>query len=240
MFFNLKDIPTLGNVLAGYSAMCLVVLGRTELAGLMVLVAVLFDLADGYIARTFFKPNKFGKELDNLADLVSYNMAPSVIAFSRLSSYSVEIAFIAGASILAAGTLRLARFNIHRIEVPGFFIGLPRPVSAVLIVSFLSSNIFTYFSGKYWFIILSMLFIVSISTLNITTAPYIGHHERKFDATDKILVFILMISVVLSYIQNIIWDMVFLLNFIYMLFPWLFMPKKVKDYVYSEMKSWNK
>jgi CDP-diacylglycerol--serine O-phosphatidyltransferase len=112
--------------------------------------AVLFDALDGRIARMTKTTSEFGVELDSLADVISFGIAPALLAFawgygSAPPSYSpdfVEVAWAASFIFLTCGAYRLARFNVHaRRPVldpkkdKKHFVGLPIPAAAALIAA---------------------------------------------------------------------------------------------------------
>ncbi|GAB1416326.1 CDP-diacylglycerol--serine O-phosphatidyltransferase [Paludibacter sp.] len=96
-----------------------------------VLLAGLFDFLDGLIARVLKAYSPMGKELDSLADVISFGLLPGVIAFSLLeqSSYPEWIKY-AGFIITVFSALRLAKFNIDENQTSSF-IGLPTPSNAI-------------------------------------------------------------------------------------------------------------
>ncbi|HSG67900.1 MAG TPA: CDP-diacylglycerol--serine O-phosphatidyltransferase [Bacteroidales bacterium] len=136
-----KHIPnfiTLLNLLSG--CMAIVAVSETDLvlASWWIILAAIFDLLDGLTARLLNAASEIGKQLDSLADVVSFGVAPGFILYAMIG----EAAGTGGFSFLAyAGfliplfsALRLAKFNID----PGQkydFIGLPTPVTALFILS---------------------------------------------------------------------------------------------------------
>lgn len=129
------DIITLLNLAAGLFAIYAAILGDTRTAMLLVVAAMLFDYFDGRIARFLRQEHSLGVQLDSLADMVSFGVAPGVIA---LLQYQLD-SFILGAAVLfaAAGAYRLARFNIiatseERVKE---FVGLPIPSAALIVLA---------------------------------------------------------------------------------------------------------
>ncbi len=111
-------------------------------AALLLFYSFLFDLFDGRVARMTKTQSAFGVEFDSLADLISFGIAPAVIAYR----WSLEDAGFAGVIIsflyVLGGAVRLARFNVAAHSVvkkkkPGkYMMGLPIPVAAAFIVAF--------------------------------------------------------------------------------------------------------
>lgn len=102
-----------------------------EIAFIMIGCAAVFDFCDGFAARLLHAYSTLGKELDSLADLVSFGVAPGMLVYSMLSLYTPAswMAYLA-LFIPAMGALRLAKFNIDDRQTTSF-IGLPIPANAI-------------------------------------------------------------------------------------------------------------
>lgn len=114
------------------------------MASLFIAIAAVVDFLDGFVARLFNATSEMGKQLDSLADVVSFGVAPSLIIyqFLRLSFAKQEdgldistIWLVPALFIAAAGAYRLARFNIDTSQQYGFK-GVPIPAAGLLIASF--------------------------------------------------------------------------------------------------------
>jgi len=111
--------------------------GHYFIACYFILAAGAFDSVDGKIARLIGIPTNFGKEIDSLADMVSFCLAPSILVYSL---YTQNMPGISGEVIASAplfmGAIRLARFNTEVFDgQPAYFIGLPTPMNALSIAS---------------------------------------------------------------------------------------------------------
>lgn len=128
-----KDYFTLAN--AGFGIMALYY-ARTEylVAAILVGLAALTDFFDGKIARSWGKPNAFGRELDSLADAVSFGVAPAIVSVQFASPPFLVVAMGSAVVFAWASLIRLARFNLYASE--GKFYGLPAPIAAVALVVF--------------------------------------------------------------------------------------------------------
>jgi CDP-diacylglycerol--serine O-phosphatidyltransferase len=126
-----KSIPnmfTIANLFLGILAIIMVFQEQSQVAAILVIVAMLMDGLDGRVARALNAQSDFGKELDSLSDVISFGVAPAfimyVVAFQDMSATG----WIITAIFPICGALRLARFNV--IEgTPGYFIGLPIPAA---------------------------------------------------------------------------------------------------------------
>lgn len=129
-----KHIPnaiTCLNLFSGSCAVYFAFHGNYTAALLAILIAGVFDFLDGFAARAFNAYSPMGKELDSLADVISFGMAPGIIAFSLLEqSYLPDWVKFAAFIIPAFSALRLAKFNIDESQTTSF-IGLPTPANAI-------------------------------------------------------------------------------------------------------------
>ncbi|AEG60480.1 CDP-diacylglycerol--serine O-phosphatidyltransferase [Desulforamulus ruminis] len=136
-----KHIPnlfTMGNLLFGVFALVLALQEEYVQGGIMILMAGIMDYLDGKVARKLQVSSDFGKELDSLADLVSFGVAPAILAYAlKLSDWGYLGLAIALAFVLC-GALRLARFNANTFT--GCFMGVPITAAggiiAILIIYF--------------------------------------------------------------------------------------------------------
>jgi CDP-diacylglycerol--serine O-phosphatidyltransferase len=133
--------------------------GDLTMAGYFILLAAVFDFADGMAARILKCPSEFGKQLDSLADVISFGVAPAMILYKLLllsyvssspeSDFDImnppfgELVILYSSFLVAAfSALRLAKFNIDKQQIKSFR-GLPTPANALLIAAlgFISEGI---------------------------------------------------------------------------------------------------
>jgi CDP-diacylglycerol--serine O-phosphatidyltransferase len=99
--------------------------------GPLIFWAILLDVLDGRIARMTGTTSEFGGELDSLADVVSFGVAPALLAYSWGFATLPRVGWLVAFLFVACGTLRLARFNVQKSSVDGrYFVGLPIPAAA--------------------------------------------------------------------------------------------------------------
>ena len=130
-----KHIPntiTCLNLISGCIATYWAFQGAYETALLFIIIGAVFDFFDGMTARLLHVSSPIGKELDSLADDITFGFAPSAIVFSYLSTLNCQLPMIHfSAFIMAAFSgLRLAKFNLDERQSMGF-IGLPTPANAL-------------------------------------------------------------------------------------------------------------
>jgi CDP-diacylglycerol--serine O-phosphatidyltransferase len=134
--YLLPNLFTTGNLLSGFYAVIAVFNADYIAAAIAILVATVFDVLDGRVARLTKTTSKFGVEYDSLADLVSFGVAPGLLIYSwALTNYG-RIGWVAAFLFVACGALRLARFNVQVGTVESrYFVGLPIPAAAGLIAA---------------------------------------------------------------------------------------------------------
>ncbi len=105
-----------------------------------VVAAMIFDMLDGRAARLLGADTRFGAQLDSLADLVSFGMAPGIILYSWSLSQMGAAGWVATLIFFAASAVRLARFNVQSVRDEGatkadpYFTGLPTPAAACMML----------------------------------------------------------------------------------------------------------
>lgn len=123
----IPNILTIVNLFAGVVAIIFTFYGHTVAPAVLIIGAALFDSLDGRVARRLNSTSEFGKELDSLADLVSFGVAPALLAYATQFSCLGWLGLALVAVFAVCGALRLARFNI--LHIKGYFIGLPITVA---------------------------------------------------------------------------------------------------------------
>lgn len=142
--YLLPNLFTTGCLFSGFYAIVAAIDDNYGRAGFAVFVAMLFDTMDGRVARLTRTESAFGKEYDSLADMVSFGVAPAIVAYqwgvARLLEYGAvwgRVGWLAAFSYAACAALRLARFNTRTGQDKGFFEGLPSPSAAAVVSGFI-------------------------------------------------------------------------------------------------------
>ena len=131
----LPSLFTLANLFCGWACVVHAMRGEFATAAPFIGVAVVLDMLDGRIARMTGTTSEFGVQLDSLADLISFGMAPAVLAFQWSLAPLGRMGWAVGFIYLTAAALRLARFNIQSNTDKRYFIGLPSPAAAGLVAA---------------------------------------------------------------------------------------------------------
>jgi CDP-diacylglycerol---serine O-phosphatidyltransferase len=127
----LPSLFTLGNLFCGYACVIYAMRGEFETAAPFIGIAVVLDMLDGRIARMTGTASEFGLQLDSMADVISFGMAPAVLTFAWGLSTLGRLGWAAAFLFVTAAALRLARFNLQAASVDKrYFVGLPSPAAA--------------------------------------------------------------------------------------------------------------
>jgi CDP-diacylglycerol---serine O-phosphatidyltransferase len=140
--YLLPSMMTVSNLLCGYASVVYSTRGDFDTAAVLIGVAMVVDTLDGFFARLTHSQSAFGAELDSLADVVSFGVAPAILAFTWGLWPLGRLGWAAGFVYVTAAALRLARFNIQGMTATDkrYFAGLPSPAAA----SVTAATVFLY------------------------------------------------------------------------------------------------
>jgi CDP-diacylglycerol--serine O-phosphatidyltransferase len=216
---HIPNTLTILNLLSGLVSITLTFEGNYAYASLFIFIAAVFDFLDGNAARLLKAYSELGKQLDSLADMVSFGVAPGIMIFQMISSSCagscnmferMHITPYFALLIPVCSALRLAKFNIDlRQEVN--FIGLPTPATAIFFASiplvlFVQPNLFslihldflvTFFANTRILTILAVFFsylLISdfrIFSMKFKNLAWKGNELRYILVISSIILFIL-------------------------------------------------
>ena len=204
-------VPNLITVLAicaGLSGIRLAFEGRYELAVSMVLLAAFLDGIDGRIARMMRATSNFGVQMDSLADIVNFGVAPALVLYVYVLDQARSFGWIAALIFAISAGLRLARFNVM-VDRPNkpkwlseYFVGVPAPAGALLVmlpvyVGFLgveATPAYAYASAVYTVLIGYLL----VSRIPVWSGKAQGVIRRE-NALPFILVVVLYVALLMSF-----------------------------------------
>ncbi|MDR1950913.1 MAG: CDP-diacylglycerol--serine O-phosphatidyltransferase, partial [Bacteroidales bacterium] len=131
---HLPNTITLANLFCGCLSIVATFSGQIGMAGFLIFLAAIFDFLDGFFAKLLNAQSELGKQLDSLADIVSFGVAPAMIAFRIMHVHYDKLPFeffpyIAFVMVLFSA-LRLAKFTIDTRQTE-HFIGMPTPANAL-------------------------------------------------------------------------------------------------------------
>ncbi|MEO6213974.1 MAG: CDP-diacylglycerol--serine O-phosphatidyltransferase [Vicinamibacterales bacterium] len=135
--FLLPSLLTVANLFCGYACVVYATRADFDTAALLIGIAMVLDTLDGFFARLTNSSSAFGVQLDSLADVVSFGMAPAILAFTWGLWPLQRVGWAVGFLYVTATAMRLARFNIQTNTVSDkrYFAGLPSPAAAGVIAS---------------------------------------------------------------------------------------------------------
>jgi CDP-diacylglycerol--serine O-phosphatidyltransferase len=187
--YLLPSLFTAGNLGAGYFSITQTIAAITrdtqmhlDWAAIAILFAIPFDALDGRIARLTNTTSDFGRELDSLADVITFGMAPSLLAFvwgfhflpdslnPQLRTHLLQAGAFICFLFLLGGASRLARFNISHDAQPRnpgradrkYFVGMPIPAAAWLIAA--SVHLCYGIPNPYWYMAIPWLILVGLTS----------------------------------------------------------------------------
>jgi CDP-diacylglycerol--serine O-phosphatidyltransferase len=134
--YLLPNLITLSSMFMGFYSIIASFNSDYERAAWSILVASVFDVLDGWVARMTHTATRFGIEIDSLSDAISFGVAPGVLVYSwSLQSFG-KIGWLGAFFMVACAALRLARFNVQMgSEEKKHFTGLPSPAAALMIAT---------------------------------------------------------------------------------------------------------
>ncbi len=138
--YLIPSLFTVANLFCGYACVVYSTRADFDTAALFVGIAMILDTLDGFLARLTNSSTAFGVELDSLADVVSFGMAPAILAFTWGLWPLGRMGWAAGFLYVTAAAMRLARFNIQTkaattVTDKRYFVGMPSPAAAGVIAS---------------------------------------------------------------------------------------------------------
>jgi CDP-diacylglycerol--serine O-phosphatidyltransferase len=176
--YILPSLFTMANMFCGYCCIVFTMRDQFETAAPFIGLAVVLDMLDGRIARLTGSTSEFGLQFDSLADVISFGVAPALLAFKWGLVPFDKLGWATGFVFVSAAAIRLARFNIQS-AAPGdrrYFVGMPSPAAAGV----LASTVFAYPYGlRDWLAVLALPMVVVPALLMVSTIRY-----RSFKTLD--------------------------------------------------------
>ncbi len=219
--YLLPSIFTVGNLLCGYYAIWTSFRGTIpdlDNAAKAIGLAIVFDMLDGRIARVTHTSSELGKQFDSLADVISFGIAPALLAFvwgvhglllspqpQALQVY--RLGWLVGFAYLLCCAWRLARFNIQGMapERSRYFVGLPTPAAAGMIAAMVHAV--QYPLDSWWVSLLWLGLEFTLAVLMASSVRYIGFKEIQWQRRHSSLAFILiglLIAAIVLYSQEVL------------------------------------
>lgn len=218
-FFGIPDAISFLNLVFGFLAILMVFEHNLSLASMCVIIAVIFDSVDGWVAR---KTNRidlfgFGKNIDSLADIVSFGVAPAAILYGAVAATGWYRYFVILVCLfmIFCGLLRLARYNVisDKIDYNGF-VGFPIPGIVMVLATYCLSGCLND--------IVAIILMIFAGYLMISTIMYPKIKDLTVLAIGALLIILIFIPVDITISGiNIPALLLLVLVLIYMLIPCL-------------------
>jgi len=163
----IPSVATISSLICGVLAIMVLADNNFLLAALLILLGSILDVLDGQLAARLDAISDIGKELDSLADMVTFGVAPTILIYHLLLIVGVDtfVAMSTSLAFVVAGAYRLARFNTMPSDRGGFFRGLPIPMASVLLIT---ASFWQHWVVNIWWTVA----VVSVSYLMISPFPY--------------------------------------------------------------------
>jgi CDP-diacylglycerol--serine O-phosphatidyltransferase len=193
--YVLPNLFTTANLFCGFYSAIASMKGMYEIAAITILIAVVLDSLDGRIARMTHTTSRFGGEYDSLCDLVTFGVAPSLLAYNwSLLAYG-KWGWLGAFLFCTCGALRLARFNVQIGVIDSrVFNGLPIPGAAAAMAT--GVLLFYYLGGEGRFSNLSvMISVIALSLFMVSSIKYYSFKDLNFFSRKPFMSFVLIVLI---------------------------------------------
>lgn len=211
MLKQLPNLCTIINLSLGFFSILLASSNQILLAAIFILVASFFDFLDGFLAKKLNASSELGKQLDSLADLVTFGVSPAFLIYQLLidlpqiySPYANYVVVL----IPVFSALRLAKFNIDSSQTTNFK-GLPTPANALFFVSiaiFVKTtppHFFNYFN-PYGLLFALVIIFSFLLTSNISFFSFkFSHYKWKANEIRYLFIFLSLIILLITFFMNV-------------------------------------
>ena len=192
-FIAISDIISLLNMCSGFLAIISSINNNLELAAILMIIAIIFDSIDGWVARKTNRQDDlgFGKNIDSLSDAISFGVAPAIFLYSCINTtpyINQVIVIIVSLMIVICGVLRLTRYNViaDKIDTKDF-IGFPIPGISFILATFYLTGLFNPYVALILSIVVSLLMVCNIQYPKFDNIPLI--------AISAVLILILILQI---------------------------------------------
>ena len=203
--YFLPSAFTAGNILCGFYSVVSAIRGDLHLACWLIVVAGVLDYIDGKVALYSHTESRFGIELDSLADVISFGVAPGVTMYQFFLKNHGDWSWIVSFLFVLCCALRLARFNV---ETKGAektkFKGLPTPMAAAAVISFVPFSNTPHFQTLFYdvnynrFLVLMLLTLAGLMVSNVEYPAAPRFTLRTFKGAAGFITFIILALILLN------------------------------------------
>ncbi len=188
---SIPNILTLCNLLCGIAAIYSSINGNITLGFYFVIMGAVFDFFDGFAARMLKAYSPLGGDLDSLADMVSFGVAPAIMCQQLLEVLLLDLGYnpafsYLGLSLAAFAALRLAKFNVDTRQSEGF-LGLPTPAMSLMVFSWGAGITSESWTALSWLnntpqaaTIITFAMVLGLSGLMVCEVPFFSFKFKRF------------------------------------------------------------
>ncbi|MDD5475097.1 MAG: CDP-diacylglycerol--serine O-phosphatidyltransferase, partial [Syntrophales bacterium] len=193
--YILPNLFTTASLFFGFYSIINSIGGNFPKAAILIMIAVVLDGLDGKIARVTNTTSRFGLEYDSLSDLVSFGVAPAVLAYMWALAPYGRAGWIVAFLFVACGAMRLARFNIQVSVLDSrVFNGLPIPAAALVVVTAVVFWDFLGGTGGFTNPTVSVG-MTALSLLMVSSVKYYSFKDLNFFSRKPFMTFVLIVLV---------------------------------------------
>ena len=188
----------MGNMWCGYASIVYSLRGEYEMAAPLIGIAYALDALDGRIARMTGTESEFGLQLDSLADVISFGIAPAVMSFAWGLSSLGRLGWAAGFMFVACAAMRLARFNV--ISTKGgdkrYYVGMPSPAAAAVP----AATVYMYPYGLYDYraALPALVMVLLPAVLMVSTIRYRSFKDLDLKSRRSFRVLVIIAAIIVA------------------------------------------
>lgn len=201
--YLLPNALTLCGMFAGFYAIVNAVKGNYIQASWAIMIAMVFDGLDGWVARRTQSTTRFGIELDSLSDVIAFGVAPAILLYKWALMPFGRVGWAVSFLFVACGALRLARYNVQMGSAERkSFTGMPIPGAA-----FVTASTVIFYSEMNWMPQKSIFILITVFILSILMVSTLKFHSiKEIDLTKRkpfwiLVAFIILLAVVLMHTE---------------------------------------
>ncbi|MBF8223692.1 MULTISPECIES: CDP-diacylglycerol--serine O-phosphatidyltransferase [Halomonadaceae] len=195
--YLLPNLFTTSALFSGFFAVVAGINGDFTAAAVAIFIAMVLDGLDGRVARMTNTQSAFGAEYDSLSDMLSFGVAPALVAFTWILQDIGKTGWVVAFLYVACAALRLARFNVQIGSVDKkWFIGLPSPSAAALV----AASVWTFHSfdaDAFGFKLLMLLVVGAAGVLMVSNIRYYSFKDIDFKGP---VPFVVLLAIVLAFV----------------------------------------
>jgi CDP-diacylglycerol---serine O-phosphatidyltransferase len=217
----IPNVLTLLALTAGMTAIRFAIVGKYEAAVISIIVAGIFDVLDGRVARLLHSTSSFGAQLDSLSDFISFGVAPAVVLYIWTMAQLSTVGWVIVVFLAVCCGLRLARFNTQLdVELPpyayNYFTGVPAPAGAGLslipmFIHFEAAPYTAFFQSPY----VNAVFIAGAALLMVSRIPTFSTKKFRIHH-DYVVPLLLVIGVLAAFLTTAPWPTLTAVGVVYL------------------------